>query len=401
MIARILLVVATGGLLTSTIFLLLAIIAAARHTRRSARTRVLPASFFPGATVLKPLHGLEPRLRQNLESFFCQQYPRFEIIFGARSESDPALAVVRELMQEYPEVDASIVVSGTPLWANAKLYSLDEMLRRARYDYLVISDSDVEVGPRYLRHVVSPLLDPSTGCVTCLYRGLPVGGLWALLEALGMSVDMSSGVLIADMLEGMKFALGPTMAMRREVLEEVGGFAALRDYCSDDYLLGNYIEAAGYRVVVPTEVINHVVLNRNAIASLAHQVRWMRSTRFSRPKGHLGSGLTFAVPFGILGLVVGALSHNWRLGIAMLAIAYLNRAVQAVAIGWGVVRDSRSLRYAWLYPLRDITAFALWIASYLSDEMIWRGERYRLERGGKMVPITRPAESALEDRVPV
>ncbi|MBV9277761.1 MAG: glycosyl transferase, partial [Candidatus Eremiobacteraeota bacterium] len=231
--------------------------------------------------------------------------------------------------------------------------------------------------------------------------GVPAGGFWALLEALGMSVDMSSGVLIADMLEGMKFALGPTMATRREVLDEIGGFDALRDYCSDDYLLGNWIHERGYHIVLSGEVINHVVLNRNAIASLAHQVRWMRSTRFSRPKGHLGSGLTFAMPFGLLGLIAGAAAHNWTLGLGMLAFAYLNRLVQAIAIGWGVVRDPRSLRYAWLYPLRDITGFVLWIASYLSAEMTWRGERYRLEPGGRMVPVARPTEVPADDRVPV
>jgi ceramide glucosyltransferase len=236
--------------------------------------------------------------------------------------------------------------------------------------------------------------------VTCIYRGLSVGGLWALLEALAMSVDMSSGVLVADMLEGMKFALGPTMATRREVLEQIGGFAAMRDYCSDDYLLGSYVAAAGYRVLVAHEVIDHVVVNRSFADSFDHQVRWMRSTRFSRPKGHLGSGLTFAMPFGLLGLIAGGRSDHWGLGLAMFAAAYLNRAIQAVAIGWGVVRDPRSLRYAWLYPLRDLTGFALWIASYASGEMIWRGERYRLLPGGKMAPVIPPAESPVEEQAP-
>ena len=400
MIARTLLVLAAGGLVTSAIFLLLALFAAIRFVRRRAHTSPLFDEKLPGVTVLKPLHGMEPRLRENLESFFRQEYPEFQIIFGARSDADPALAIVRELMHEFPEVEASIVTSGPPPWPNAKLYSLEKMMRRARHEYLVISDSDVEVGSDYLRNVVSPLLDPSVGCVTCIYRGLPVGGVWALLEALAMSVDMSSGVLIADMLEGMKFALGPTMATRREVLEQIGGFAAMRDYCSDDYLLGNYVAAAGYRVLVPGEVIDHIVVNRSFAASFAHQVRWMRSTRFSRPKGHLGSGLTFAMPFGILGLLASGLSHHWGLGIAMFAAAYLNRVIQALAIGWGVVRDPRSLRYAWLYPLRDLTGFALWVASYASAEMIWRGERYRLQPGGKMVPINTPAESPVEEQVP-
>jgi ceramide glucosyltransferase len=401
MIARILLVVATVGLVTSTIFLVLALVAAVRFARRSRRPSRLRDPDLPGATIMKPVHGMEPRLRESLESFFLQDYPRFEIIFGARSADDAALETARDLMRQYPQVSARIALSGDPPWPNAKIYSLERMLAQSRYDYLVISDSDVEVGPAYLRQVMGALLEPGVGCVTCIYRGLPVGGLWALLEALGMSVDMTSGVLIADMLEGMRFALGPTMATRRDILEKIGGFQALREYHSDDYLFGNYIAAAGYRVVVPREAINHVVLNRALRPSLAHQVRWMKSTRHSRPKGHLGSGLTFAVPFGLLGLLAGAASHHWKWGLAIFAAAWLNRVVQALAIGWGVARDPRALRFAWLYPLRDLVGSFLWAASYAGNEMDWRGERYRFETGGKIVRIgeataaAEPAETSL------
>ncbi len=385
MIARVLLALSMGGLLTSTIFVLLALLAAWRFARKGAQERSAAQSELPAAVLMKPVHGPEPRLRESLETFFLQDYPRFEILFGARDAEDPALQVVGELMRKHPQVRARTVLSGEPPWPNPKVYSLQKMLEQTDCEYLVISDSDVEVAPNYLRQIIAPLLDSKVGCVTCIYRGLPVGGPWALLEALGMSVEMTSGVLVADLLEGMKFALGPTMATRRAVLQKIGGFPALRDYHSDDYLFGNLIAAAGYRVVVPREAINHVVLNRALRASLAHQLRWMKSTRFSRPKGHLGMGITFAMPFGILGLfAAGSLGH-WALGGALLGIAFLNRVVQSAAIGWGIARDSRALRFAWAYPLRDLVAFFLWIASYTGTHMRWRGERYRFDPQGRIV----------------
>lgn len=386
MLVRVLLVVAAGGLLTSTIFLLLALAAAVRFRRRA---RVLPAAadYFPAVTVLKPVHGMEPRLRQSLESFFLQDYPAFEIVFGARHAEDAALAVARELILKYPQVRAKIVVAGEPPWPNAKVYSLVKMAAEASHDLLVISDSDVEVEQHYLREVLQPFRDPQVGCVTCLYRGVPIRGLWSRLEALAMSVEFASGVLIADLLEGMKFALGPTMATRKAVLEKIGGLGAFADYCADDYLLGNRVAAAGYKVVLSGHVINHIVLNRSLLPSLAHQVRWMKSTRYSRPRGHLGTGLTFAMPFGLLGLLAGVLSGSWALGAVLLAIALANRLLQALAIGWGVVRDHNALRFAWLYPLRDLMGFGLWVASYAGSKIWWRGERYRLEMGGKMVKV--------------
>jgi ceramide glucosyltransferase len=386
MLARVMLVAAAGGLLTSTIFLLLALAGAVRFRQRR-RALSAAADYLPAVTVLKPVHGMEPRLRQSLESFFLQDYPAFEIIFGARHVDDEALALARELMRKYPSVRVKIVAVGEPPWPNAKVYSLAKMMAEANHDLLVISDSDVEVQRNYLREVVQPFRDPQVGCVTCLYRGVADGGLWSRLEALGMSVEFVSGVLIADLLEGMKFALGPTMATRKEALEKVGGFGVFADYCADDYLLGNRVAAAGYKVALSGHVIDHIVLNRGLRASVAHQVRWMKSTRYSRPKGHLGSGLTFAVPFGLLGLASGAIMGSWELGATLLAIAFSNRLVQAIAVGWGVVRDRNALRFAWLYPLRDLMGFGFWVASYAGSKIWWRGERYRLEMGGKMVKI--------------
>ncbi|MCU1311561.1 MAG: putative ceramide glucosyltransferase [Candidatus Angelobacter sp.] len=388
MFSHLLLGIALIGTLASTVFLVLALLAARRHAIRMQAARQRHSdNATPGVSVLKPVHGMEPRLRENLESFFKQDYPDFELLFCARSADDDALQVVRDLSAQYPNVKVRTFASGEPPWPNAKVYSLQKLVTEAANDILVISDSDVFVQPNYLREVTPPLLNKEIGVVTCLYRGLPVDGLWARLEALGMSVEMTSGVLIADMLEGMKFALGPTMATRKDVIEKIGGVAQFGDYCSDDYLLGNMADAAGYKVVISEHVIDHVVLNRSWSKSWGHQVRWMKSTRYSRPKGHFGSGLTFAIPFGILGLVAGVASgHPW-LGIGLLAWAIANRVIQTVVVGYGIVRDPRALLFFWLYPVRDFLGFIFWTASYTGDVIDWRGEKYRLEFGGKMTRV--------------
>jgi ceramide glucosyltransferase len=387
---NVLLYASVVGLLCSTGFLILTLYSVAKF--RAARPRSLP-NFTPPATLLKTVCGLEPRLEENLESFFIQDYPNFEIIFGARDITDPALRIVEQLQARYPNVPVKIVFSGEPQHPNAKVCSLVKMVEVATTDFYVISDSDVRIDPDYLREIMAPFADPKLGMVTCLYRGVNTGGLWSLLEALGMSVEMTAGAVCANTLEGMKFALGPTMVGRREAVEQVGGMAGLLDYCADDYLLGNRIAEAGWTVIISHHVIDHIVLNRGFRDSVAHQVRWMKSTRFSRPKGHFGTVLSFAVPFGLLAFVFGLLAGNPALALGSLAFALLNRIVLSLAAGWGVVRDRQSVNSAWLYPLRDLMGFFFWVASYSSSEIVWRKDRYRLSFGGKMTRINPASES--------
>lgn len=378
--------IAMLGLVTGTVFLFLVIIAAVRfHRGRRAVVRPVGTDL-PAATLLKPLHGSEPRLRENLESFFRQDYPDFEIVFGARNRQDAALAVVEELQRQYPAVRSIVVLSGEPSSPNAKVCALEKMAAAASGSVFVISDSDVHVTPDYLREVTRPLLEPKIGLVTCLYRGVSIGGPWSRLEALGMSVEMTSGVLVANMMEGMRFALGPTMALRRDVLEMVGGFAVLADYCADDYVLGNLVHEAGYEVVLSHHFIEHVAVAHTMTDSLGHQVRWMKSTRYSRPKGHVGTGLTFAMPFGVLGFIGGLALGRPELAIVLLGWAFLNRLVQALVAGWAIVGDAAAAAYCWLYPVRDLLGFCLWCASFGTPAIVWRGERYRLLAQGKMVP---------------
>lgn len=398
LVANTLWYLAVTGVLTSTGYLLLLLVATARFCQRRRETEAGVLERMPAATMMKPLCGLEPRLEENLESFFVQDYPEFEILFGTRDARDPALEVVARLRARYPHVPVKIVYSGEPDRPNAKVCTLRKMFAQASHEYVVISDSDVGVQTDYLQRVVTPLLDPGTGLVMCLYRGVPTGGFWAGLEALGMSVEMTAGVVAASSFGKIDFALGPTMATRRDVVKSIGGIGVLADYCADDYVLGNLVAKSGRKVVISENVIDHYVVNRSFKSSMLHQQRWMMSTRFSIPVGHISSVLGFAVPFGLLAAIAGCFTGHGALGLALFGWSLVNRMIMSVVAGWGMVRDWRALAYCWLYPLRDLMGFGFWLASYAGDSVDWRGERYRLIPGGRMIrqelaPVEKVEES--------
>jgi len=343
---------------------------------------------------------MEPRLEETLESFFRQDYPEFEIIFGARNGEDQSLAVIAKLRARYPDVRTRVVISGEPSWPNAKVFSLAKMMGSSDNSYFVISDSDILVKPDFLRNVVPPLLQPQVGLVTCLYQGIPARDLWSQLEALGMSVEMPAGVMVADMMEGMKFALGAAMAVRRDVIDVIGGMREAAQFYSDDFVLGHLIASAGFQVVLSHYRVGHVLAGRSLRRTFGDQLRWMKSTRFSRPWGHVGSGLTYAVPFGLTALLLGITSHHHLLlGGALFAAAWLNRMLLAMAIGWGVIRDRRCLRFCWLYPVRDLLGFCTWAVSFAGNKFFWRGEPYEFGEEGRITPVQRSIEF-VRDRLP-
>jgi ceramide glucosyltransferase len=372
------------GAITSTVYSLMAALGVLRFHRRAAARGT--RSFLPPVSVLKPVHGDEPDLEQNLASFFEQDYPEYEILFCARHDSDLGLQAARRVAARFPHVKARILTCGEPPWPNARTFSLEIMRREALYPILVASDSDVRVGPDYLASVVAPLADPQVGMVTCLYRGVTRHGLWAQLEAMGMSVEMTSGVLVADMLEGMKFALGPSMVMRQSTVEKIGGYEEVAQYYADDFVLGNWTATkAGETVALSTYIVEHHVLNASFKKSMAHQQAWATSTRFSRPAGHFGELLTYAVPFGLLGLAALGAAGHLVLGLALLAFTVLDRVLLCLLVAGCVVKDRAAARKAWLYPLRDFMGFCFWLGSYFgSRKLRYRGDPYELLPEGRL-----------------
>jgi ceramide glucosyltransferase len=391
----ILLSIGIFGLLTSPITAALAVAGLIHFLRApaaAARSAAGTQQAHP-VSLLKPLDGTEPSLEAHLASFFEQDYPQFEILFCARSASDEGLAAARRVAARHPQVPARFLSTGDQTYINAKVSSLELMHAAAQHDIFIISDSDVRVTRNYIREVAAPFADENVGAVTCLYRGVADHGLWAKLEASGMSVEMTAGVLTANLLEGMRFALGPTMAVRRACVDAMGGFGVLGPYCSDDFLLGEKVAARNKLVVLSRHVIDHIILNLSFAASLRHQTRWMKSTRFSRPLGHLGTALTFSLPFGILACLAALVMHRPLLAFALLAYSIVNRMILAALVGALAVQERHLLRTVLLYPLRDLIGFCCWAASYAGGTILWRGRRYRLTRGGLMHPVDTPSQT--------
>ncbi len=389
LLLRILFWVALGGSVTSTIYCLMVMAAAVRFGARMRREDRVAMTFLPPVSVLKPLHGTEQGMERNLESFFEQDYPEFELLFCARHETDEGLRLARRVAERYPQVNARFVTCGepTPQFHNAKVFSLAKLDSVARHELFITSDADVRVMPDYLRRMVQNLKDPHVGLASCVYLGTVDGGasagFSAQLDAVGKSVEMTSGVLVADMLEGTKFALGATMAVRKKSFQDVGGFEELGQFYADDFVLGNRLAAQGTGVQMATHVIRLMVQDTPFGLSLRNQLRWMQSTRRSRPWGHLGSGLTFAIPFGLLGLIWGLLSGHALLGLVWLSWMVVNRWLQAGSI-LRVMGDSDWVRGMMIYPVRDLLGSVLWLGSYGGDRFYYRGKIYRLKDGGKV-----------------
>ena len=387
---RLLSSVALVGSVTSSIYCLMVIAAATRFGVRKRRDERTPPDFTPPLSVLKPLHGTEPGMERNLETFFEQVYPApFELLFCARHATDLGLQLARQVGARYPHVRAQYLTCGEPMpkFHNAKVYSLEKLDSAAQYDLYITSDADVRVAPDYLLRMVQNLRDPNLGIASCVYVGTPYGGqkasFAAKLDAVGKSVEMTSGVLVADMIEGTKFALGATMATRRQSFQQVGGFAELGQFYADDFELGNRLAKQGAGVKMATYIIKLMVQDTPFWISFRNQLRWMQSTRRSRPWGHLGTGLTFAMPFGLFGLLWGLLAHRPIAGLLWLAAMILNRWLQASAI-LSVLGDPDLLRNIAIYPLRDLLGSILWLGSYGGDKFYYRGKIYTLKSGGRV-----------------
>ena len=358
------------------------------HLRR--RKQALP--FSPDVTLLKPMKGVDERMYAALRSHCVQHYSgRVQILFGVADLEDPAVREVERLRLEFPAIDIELVLCPDRLGSSGKVSSLLQLMRRARYDFLLVNDSDILVSSRYLERVMASFADPAIGMVTTPYLGRAMGRIdqapriWARLEALGISTEFLPGVLTARLLEGgLRFGLGSTLATRREALDRSGGFAPLLESLADDYELGARIAAAGYRVELSGEVVETTVPAYTWRGFALHQLRWARSTRDSRRWGYLGLGVTYCVPWALLTVVASGLAL-WSL--TLLSVVLLARITLALAVGVGVLRDGQVLRDIGLVPLRDCWGLLLWLWSYAGDTVVWRGERFRL-RGGRLEPIT-------------
>lgn len=375
------------GSVTSGIYCVLVLMAARRFRLLRLKEEVADADFMPPISVLKPLHGREAGLEENLEGFFHQTYPVYEILFCARQESDEGLELARKVAKRHPQVPVRFIACGEPRFPNPKMFSLSVMAEAAKYETLVTSDADARVRPEYLLRCVQPLQDPHLALASCLYVGLPLGDrLTTRLDALGKSVEMSSGVMVAEMLSGADFALGVTMILRRNAFAQAGGYEDLGRYWAEDFVLGNRLAAQKLGVRMSTHVIQLTVPPESFSKSFRDQLRWMQSTRRSRPWGHFGTGLTFALPFGVLGLLAGACTGHLAVGLFLLLLACANRLLQS----WIVLRAlgvADWFAQSWLYPLRDLLGSVVWFSSYLPIRTYYHGGHFKLTPDGRLERI--------------
>ncbi len=343
------------------------------------RRRAPAAGALPPVTVLKPLCGCEPELYENLRSFCNQDYPQLQVIFGLRDSTDAAVPVARRVASEFPERDIQVVVDDRVLGTNHKVSNLANMLPAARHPYLVIADSDIRVDRTYLRSIVGPLLDERVGVVTCLYRGRPLGTFWARLGALYVNEWFLPSVLVAHALGSTAFAFGATLALRRSVLESIGGFQALASHLADDYVLGELTRRQGLQTVLSHHLVDTVV-HESSLRSLAsRELRWMRTIRTVQPLGHAFSFLTYALPVSLLASVA---LHGlpWAAGLPVVALLLRYAIHGAARVSLGLDTGRTGL----LIPLRDVMSFALWCASYVSRRVVWRSRILSVQPDGHM-----------------
>lgn len=354
------------------VYCLLAVIAAFRHSRSG---RLALSRKHIAISVLKPLSGLDEGLEENLRSYFEQEYEEFELLFAVRRKNDPAAAVARRLMLEYPAVPAKLIITGEPPYPHAKVFSLKCMFDQARHDLIVMGDSDVRVGTDFCRSLAAEFEEERLGLVTCPYRAVSGKSIWSRLEAIGMNTDFHAGLFTAVMMEGTKFAVGPTIVARRSVLVALGGIERVKNYLAEDYMLGRIASELGFVVRLSSYVVEHHIGSDAMGQNFAHRLRWARSTRRSRPWGYVGQFFTHPLPLALLATL--ACPGCWRL----LAVTAIFRAAAA----WTVSERILGAAIPWpLLPLQDFLGFFFWVAGFFGKSILWRGQRYTLNRDGTL-----------------
>jgi ceramide glucosyltransferase len=361
--------------------------------RRAARP-----SFSPGVSILKSLKGFDPGMLDAFRSHCRQIYAgEYELLFGVSSLSDPAVAAVEQLIQEFPARSIQLIECSARLGTNGKVSTLCQLVPHARHDFLLINDSDITVSPRYLERVMAHFslgenstipVERRVGLVTALYRGRANSTLPSRLEALGIATDFQAGVLLSKMIEGgLKYGLGSTLAVSREALAKIGGLTVLVDHLADDYELGARIAKCGYRIALSAEVVETAIPAYGWRGFVDHQLRWARTVRDARPWGYAGLVFTHGLTWAVLNVLASGLSP---LSLWLLGLCFFLRLSVAMTVGAGVLGDHQVLPSLWLLPFRDLVGMGIWAAGFAGNTIVWRGERFAL-KDGKLENVRDPA----------
>lgn len=360
-----------------SVYFAMAIWAAKRF--QAERGQPIEKQFTPPVSILKSLKGVDPHMYAAFRSHCLLDYPQYEMLFGVSDLTDPAVQLAGRLREEFPQRNLRIIHCPEVLGLNGKVSNLAQMLPQARYEHIIINDSDILVERDYLLRVMAPFAKPVIGMVTTLYRGLAGKTLGSRLEALGLSTDFTGGVLIARTLEGgIRFGLGATIATTKTVLGEIGGLEPLLDYLGDDYELGARAAAANHKIALAGTVPETALPDYSFRDFWVHQMRWARNIKDRRPAQYFGLITTFGF---IWALVATLLSPFVWWTWLIFAVTAATRFASALVVGRGVLRDPRVVRDLWLLPLRDLVALLIWIASFGGNTVEWRGMRFKLHDG--------------------
>lgn len=353
------------------------------NTRKQARVRQ-SFSQWPPVTILKPVCGLEKNQRENLRSACVQDYPAFQVIFSAQDFHDPAIPLLREIEKEFGTERVSVVVENRRAGPNGKINNLLGGISRARYDVLVVSDSDACLRPDYLKAIVAPLADPEVGCVCTLYKAICADSWFEKMELLTFNADFIPSVIFAYVSGASNFCLGPSMAFRRATLEEMGGLETLADYLVEDYEIGRRLWTSGKKVAISRHFIDIVIDLKNPSQWWDHQIYWDQNTRAARPIGFFASILVRAVPFALLFAILRG--GDWVGLYTLTGTLCLRLATAGLMMGWGF-RDREGLRCLAFLPFRDIAAIGTWFLAFIRRTVVWRGVKFSVTRDGRLTPL--------------
>ncbi len=389
--------IAFSGLSAAYVVACIAVVwARAQSQARRSKSDPNTARVFPTVSILKPLSGLEPGLEENLRSFCEQSYPVYEVLFGARDQADPALDVARRVAGEGEWAggrggpgSVKVFAGVATLGSNRKVNTLAHLETFARHDVIVASDSDVRVDPSYLAAIVTPLLDPAVGVVTCVFRAAPTRSIWSRLGALASDQWFTPSVLVGRALGGNAYCHGTTIGLRREVLDAIGGFAELATVLADDYELGARVRRLGLRCEIAQYEVAVTVHEPTFDALAQHELRWLRTIRTVEPLGYASMVLTYAFPLSLLAAAFAG-HHPWALALPAIALSL------RLGLHWVAVAARRSSKQlprpdvsfwgtAWLIPFRDLLSFSLWAAAYLARRVMWRGQIMHVEPDGALI----------------
>jgi ceramide glucosyltransferase len=361
----------------SLVYCVLAMIGAWRYGQSGAPL----LKEFPAVSVLRPLAGAADNTEANLRSVFRQKYPDFEVLLSVHEEADPAAALARRVMAEFPHVPSRLIIAGVSPLPNAKVWSLRALLPEARHQHIVMSDSDIRLAPDCLQVVISELQQEDVALVTCPYRAASGPGFWSRIEALGLNTDFLAGMLTQRFLNGMDFAIGCTIATRQPELSAIGGLEGLQRYLAEDFVMGNRMHARGRKVVLSRSVIEHYIGDDAFLKNWKHRLRWARSTRRSRRMGYLGE--LFTKPTALALIVCMVAPGAW----GVLPVALFFRACVAWVTAVEILNDPLIQRYWWLLPVEDIASFVTWVLGFFGKTITWRGRNLVVAQDGSFSDV--------------